>query len=106
MTVLSLFAYRKAALPWSGRKLAWAWGGFLAAAALRFALEPLVLQPMSGRFSESWYAGDLSELLLNYCQLLDVLFWLAFTSALALTAALLRGRQGEKDTQPSFREKI
>ena len=94
---LSLFACRKAVLPWSGRRLAGVWGGFLAAAVLRFGLDRLVLLPMdTSAWPDGVYRQDCYDLLLGFWQLTDVLLWLALTAALIATAALLRGRKAGK----------
>ena len=97
LAALSLFAYRKAVLPWSGRRLAGVWGGFLAAVVLRFGLDRLVLLPMdTGAWPDGVYRQDCYDLLLGFWQLTDVLLWLALTAALIATAALLRGRKAGK----------
>ena len=94
LAALSLFACRKAVLPWSGRRLAGVWGGFLAAAVLRFGLDRLVLLPMdTSAWPDGVYRQDCYDLLLGFWQLTDVLLWLALTAALIATAALLRGRK-------------
>ena len=94
LMALSLFACRKAVLPWSGRRLAGVWGGFLAAVVLRFGLDRLVLLPMdTSAWPDGVYRQDCYDLLLGFWQLTDVLLWLALTAALIATAALLRGRK-------------
>lgn len=94
LMALSLFACRKAVLPWSGRRLAGVWGGFLAAAVLRFGLDRLVLLPMdTSAWPDGVYRQDCYDLLLGFWQLTDVLLWLALTAALIATAALLWGRK-------------
>ena len=97
LAALSLFACRKAVLPWSGRRLAGVWGGFLAAAVLRFGLDRLVLSQINtSAWPDGVYRQDCYDLLLGFWQLTDVLLWLALTAALIATAALLRGRKAGK----------
>lgn len=97
LAALSLFACRKAVLPWSGRRLTGVWGGFLAAAVLRFGLDRLVLSRINtGAWPDGVYRQDCYDLLLGFWQLTGVLLWLALTAALIATAALLRGRKAGK----------
>ena len=97
LAALSLFACRKAVLPWSGQRLAGVWGGFLAAAVLRFGLDRLVLSQINTSvWPDGVYRQDCYDLLLGFWQLTDVLLWLALTAALIATDALLRGRKADK----------
>ena len=91
LLALSLYAYRKAVLPWSGRRLAGVCGAFLGAAAWRFGLDRLVLYPID---TAPWQGDrEFHLFLIGFEQLLGVLFWLALTCALIAVAALLRGRK-------------
>ena len=67
LMALSLFACRKAVLPWSGRRLAGVWGGFLAAAVVFlappvFGVAPVVLAffavPVEAAFFTVFPAGS------------------------------------------------